>query len=72
MGKVNVCDGCGNPDDNLTSIGHVIEKDYCSDCLPKIEAYLEDLDKLHDNTVKYFETRKKKLRDSVGMELPDV
>jgi len=73
-----LCDGCGaaidDPDDAAT-VGAVLRRQYCSDCTPKVTAYLKALDDLHTKSAAAFQKKRASLRKPYikeGFSLPDV
>jgi len=61
MRKV-VCEGCGKITDEYKEVGFLKSYDYCPGCIPDVEKYIEERDKLHTELAKKFETGNAKLR----------
>jgi len=58
MGVRFVCDGCGDmmgPGAEPKRLGKVIRREYCGRCVDVASAYLDEVDRLHDDIAKRWE-----------------
>lgn len=66
MSQTFECDGgCGFTSSNakdLNVVGFVVEKEYCSECVPIVQLYLADRDKLHDDLAKSWKIKLDRLK----------
>ncbi|MCK5610482.1 hypothetical protein KAR91_51895 [Candidatus Pacearchaeota archaeon] len=78
MAHKYVCDGCEamtDDSDEFTTKGHALKRQYCPDCLSKVEDYMGKLDDLHTKTAKAFQSKLGGLQKTFskdGFNLPDV
>lgn len=80
MAVIVICDSCSKKVDAGTAHtrGLVIQRQYCDECLPAIDAYMQDVDALHDELAAQWGQRLSALRMDIKSsmsptgELPDV
>lgn len=73
------CDRCkkviGKTEGDAFKRGHVIERDYCEQCVVRIDEMVAEIDKLHDRLSAQWYKDLEKIRDDYCVEgglLPDV
>jgi hypothetical protein len=78
MAHKYLCDGCNAVADSFsdfTTRGHVLKTIYCPECLPKVDAFMRELDAAHGKAAKAFQAAIKRLRvkhsDGGKFVLPD-
>lgn len=63
------CDQCEDMIEEPEERGHIIKKQYCLKCAPKIDDFFTERDKLHDYVIKIWNEGLEELKD--GLNLPD-
>lgn len=70
------CDQCGEIIvGEVLHRGHVVKREYCSDCGNYIDAMLEEIDELHTKLSSQWQSKLEKIRRKYSKEgglLPDV
>lgn len=68
------CDGCGKPLDEPVKVGHVIIRDYCTECSEKAERFLKAEESLRETLYERFTDDRALLIANFGekFRLPDV
>jgi len=77
MATQTICDGCGNPSEELERLGIIDPLDYCESCHYAVERFLGDRDRLHEDICAEWANRLNALVEEVRekiptMRLPDV
>lgn len=63
MATVHVCDGCGNPSDQMGRVGYVRpELEYCEQCLDTAVAYTKAVDEAQEAAADLFDERMTDIR----------
>lgn len=75
MAQAFICDGCGDPMPDTRKVGKVIVRDYCIECAPKANAFVDAEENLRKRLVESFNTDRALLVASAaegGFKLPDI
>lgn len=75
MAATYICDGCGKPTPNPKKVGHVTKRDYCDECEPRAQAFVDAEEDLRNRLTEQFRTDRGLLvaKASEGnFKLPDV
>lgn len=75
MAATYSCDGCGKSIDKPILIGHVLKRDYCSNCETRAKAFVEAEEDLRKRLNEQFQSDRALLVSSAsegGFKLPDV
>lgn len=75
MASIFKCDGCGVEVASPKKVGLVLPRDYCPECAPKAEAFLEAEEKMREDICLAFQTGREKMIAgglAVLKALPDV
>ena len=77
MATATICYGCGDASKDTQKLGIIQKLDYCAGCIPRVEKFLSDRDKLHEDVVCLWDKGLEALKSAVfavhpDMSLPDV
>lgn len=73
MAVAVLCDGCGAVIEGTpTRLGHISTKDYCDKCEPVARDMLNQLDTLHDQLAKTWETKTAEIKQEARTKLKAI
>jgi hypothetical protein len=75
MAATYVCDGCGKPTPQPKQVGHALKRDYCADCEPRAQSFIDAEEGLRKRLAESFKTDRELLISTAsegGFKLPDV
>lgn len=73
MATAFICDGCGDPMPDTRKVGKALVRDYCIECEPKAQAFLEAEEGLRNAIVEEFLKSRATLAEVAQLaKLPDV
>lgn len=76
MSRGFICDGCGKTSEGeLTCLGHVVKRDYCADCLLRVEEFQRGIEISRKRLVESFKIERATMIERFradNFKLPDV